>query len=464
MTWLRLLMILILLSCLLIVISLVVYMFVRSDELNDIAEDGTLNPLYGHDTPYLSESPHADDLSNMSIQQLNEVLQSLIRDQTNTSSNGDTNETNTDQSRSNNLLNMIMNRRALDEKSIETYKGTGSGIVLCTSGGDKVAATFVQLEIIRKNHHCDLPIEIWYRAKSLDDAMIERLNSSYKNICVRHIDTVANVVVYSDNSMRALACLYSQFQKLLLVDENVIFLRSPSQIFRIQQIDEEEQKEQKERKEQKEQDDSEITNAHAIFWHDHWRLRDSAQCWKLLNDDQKSLIHYPFGQSGALVFMNKAYCVRPLHLCSLINYQLHSQLHRLFPGPYNRCDRDTWHFSWLVCNRKPYFIPQRPGVIGTRDSNGNFLGQATLLYNAEGDSIAYQYLNQNWLLQYESSTMYLQTQQDLSNEQGSISPTTYETETDHHVYIQKFNHQWETRVKQILSEYHSQQKNELIES
>jgi hypothetical protein len=395
-----------------IVLSLVVYMFLRPNEMEEIADDTPLNPLYGYETPFITDAIEEDRLNQMSHSELRRFFNAIVNANRSAAMTPQPSEENDSEqtARSNRLLQQVLSTSA--QSPDNTLVGSGKGVVICSSGGFNITSTIVLIRLLRNEYQCKLPIEIWYRDQCIDEDIKLKLNEMFTHVCIRHINTVTSVTVHNTTAMKPLACLYSQFRHILLIDEHVLLLRRPDELFDVLYTEENDDEEEKE----EEEEDA----FHSLFWHDHWELDSNALCWKMLTEDQRSHVHYEYGQNSGLVLLDKSKCLSALYLCSQLNITLHSQLHRLFPAPYNKTDRDTWQFSWLARDMTPNFTGMRPGIIGQRNSNdGSFIGNATLLFNVQGDPLALQYLNNNW---YTTGHFGLnEVQRFADSQRGSVS-------------------------------------------
>ena len=137
----------------------------------------------------------------------------------------------------------------------------------------------------------------------------------------------------------------------------------------------------------------------AVFWPDHWPLDRKARCWKLLTEEQSNRMTYNTTQESGQILVDKRYCLSALSVCGKINVQLHSQLKRLFPEPFNNGDKDTWHFSFLSANTPFLMIPHRPGCAGTRDTSGQYTGTTVLQKDQSGEVVFLHKMRAKWATQ-----------------------------------------------------------------
>jgi NACalpha-BTF3-like transcription factor len=82
------------------------------------------------------------------------------------------------------------------------------------------------LENLRKNLHCQLPIEIWYRTQleeSLKEQILKLENISFMNVN----NFVSNSEKWNVESLKALMMFYSEFQEMILFNDNVLFHLDP---------------------------------------------------------------------------------------------------------------------------------------------------------------------------------------------------------------------------------------------
>lgn len=238
--------------------------------------------------------------------------------------------------------------------------GEGDGIVVCAGGYMYGTCAYVLIKRLRQQG-CTLPIEVWHRHDEMGDEMQKLFEDL--SCDVRNIDAVSSTFIDSRFAIKPMAMIHSKFQRVLMLDADNLTLYDPSRLF-------------------------DMLDEHpAVFWQDNWPLDRKAACWKLLKSSQGERVNYPNAQDSGQLLVDKVKCAKALFLCGRINLQLHSQLSRLFPEPFNQGDKDTWHFAWLCTDTPYYMIPHRPGGVGRRDASGQYIGNAMVHYDKMGQPL-----------------------------------------------------------------------------
>ncbi|KAI8895740.1 mannosyltransferase putative-domain-containing protein [Globomyces pollinis-pini] len=113
----------------------------------------------------------------------------------------------------------------------ESYKG--SGLVICM-GNEQVRYALVTLEIIRKVFKFELPIEVFYMgdndlSKENQETIKEKI-SDVKLVDITKLFDM-NTITIGGWAIKPFAVLASSFEKVLMMDSDVIFLQSPQTLF-----------------------------------------------------------------------------------------------------------------------------------------------------------------------------------------------------------------------------------------
>lgn len=264
------------------------------------------------------------------------------------------------------LLNMLTSQAGNQQGEPQNI-GEGDGIVICAGGFTYGTCGYLLVESLRR-HGCTMPIEVWYRNSEMSSEMqklFEDMDCTYRNI-----DQVTSVTLTNRFSIKPLAVYHSKFQRVLLLDADNLAVKDPTPLF-----------------------SALSQTSPAIFWPDNWPLDQKAHCWNALTTNQQQKITYHYAQESGQLLVDKAHCMKALQLCGRININLHSQLDRLFPAPFNKGDKDTWHFSWLVTDTPFYMIKHRPGSVGQRDQTGQYFGTGMIQYDLESEA---QFIHGCW--------------------------------------------------------------------
>lgn len=239
---------------------------------------------------------------------------------------------------------------------VEREHGSGRGIVICAGGFEYGTDALVLIQLLRKRG-CELPVEIWHRTDEMCLEMAEEFTKL--NCTVRDIDAISSISFPNRFAIKPLAVYYSAFQQVLLLDADNICVADPvEELF-----------------------DLLSETQPAVFWPDHWPLDKNALCYKTLSSDQLAKLTQTLTQDSGQLLVDRKFCMKALSVCVKINVQLHSQLKRLFPEPFNGGDKDTWAFSWIKTNTPFTMISNRPGSAGIHDAQGQYVGTTLVQYD-----------------------------------------------------------------------------------
>lgn len=251
--------------------------------------------------------------------------------------------------------------------------GSGNGIVVCAGRFEYGTDALLLVRMLRKQG-CQLPIEIWHRNDELSAAFVAAFEA--ERCTVRNVDAVSGVSFANPFAIKPLAVYHSAFQKVLLLDADNLPVKDPTYLFEML-------------------NETQST----VFWPDHWPLDRKARCWKLLSDAQVAQMTYTNAQDSGQLLVDKSKCLKALAVCARVNVQLHSQLKRLFPEPFNHGDKDTWHFAWLSTSTPFTMMPGRPGGAGAKDHTGQYIGHTVVQYDLQSDPIFLHKMRAKWASQ-----------------------------------------------------------------
>lgn len=347
----------------------------RPTEINELAGEPALGELrIGHSqgeyVPRLhipsNLSENEQRINSMTVPELEQELLRIVQGEDHslsTMEEDDDEESQEGDERAVRLLSTVTNTSRGVPRTVESAaNGEGRGIVICAGGFTYGTCAYILLRGLREQG-CDLPVEIWHKNDEMS-AEMQNMFESFQDVEVRNIEQVASLSIGSPFAMKPLSVYYSKFQQVLLLDADNITVDNPIHLFDLLHED-----------------------TPAVFWPDYWPIDRNASCWNILTDDQKDRMTYIFTQDSGQLLVDKKYCLNALSLCCKINVQLHSQLKRLFPKPFNEGDRDTWHFSWLATDTPFRMISQRAGGAGTRIDNGEYIGNTIVQYDINGTPV-----------------------------------------------------------------------------
>jgi alpha 1,2-mannosyltransferase len=270
--------------------------------------------------------------------------------------------------RSTQLLSAISQTN--DAVPIDRPVGTGRGIVICAGGFEYGTDAFVLVKLLRKKG-CSLPIEIWHRTNE----MCPEMHNVFEELqcTLRDIDAVSSITFPNRFAIKPLAVYYSAFAQVLLLDADNITICDPEYLF--EQLSE---------------------TQPAIFWPDHWPLDKNALCYKTFTDEQVAKLTHTLSQDSGQLLIDKNFCMKALSVCMKINVQLHSQLKRLFPEPFNGGDKDTWNYAWIKTNTPFVMMPHRPGGVGVNDGQGQYIGTTLVQFDINHQPVFLHKLRSKW--------------------------------------------------------------------
>jgi alpha 1,2-mannosyltransferase len=270
--------------------------------------------------------------------------------------------------RASQLLNQVT--QTVEGVSIDRSVGEGKGIVICAGGFEYGTDALILVKLLRK-HGCTTGIEIWHKT---DEMCAEMANAFVQMNCiVRDISAVSSITFPNRFAIKPLAVFHSSFQQVLLLDADNISVGNPERLFDM--LSEEQP---------------------AVFWPDHWPLDKHALCYKTLTNEQVAKLTHTMAQDSGQLLIDKKYCMKEISVCIRINVQLHSQLKRLFPEPFNGGDKDTWNFAWIKTNTAFTMIPHRPGGVGTLDAQGQYIGTTLVQFDSTHKPVFLHKMRAKW--------------------------------------------------------------------
>jgi len=236
---------------------------------------------------------------------------------------------------------------------------TGKGIVM--SGGEgHVLQALANLEVIRRLHGSELPVEFWH-AFELSDAHCEAL--AQRGAACRELVVPG---VYPKWQTTLPAIMSSSFRDVLWIDTDITPLFPPDLLF----------------------DTEAYLREGALFWPDLWGMGCMSWgqtawphhvAWHLLKLTHNSSDYHCYQEHEAgHLLVNKERHWRPLCLANYLGSRDFFQ--RVFHGY-----KDVFRFAWLKLNASNWYGSVRPGIVGGWLPNGQYMPMGLVHFWPSGD-------------------------------------------------------------------------------
>ena len=221
-------------------------------------------------------------------------------------------------------------------------KSDSKGIVICT-GNNHFRFTLVALKSLELIGN-ELPIEVVYSTSN--DLSIEnrqKLEQSFPTIRIVDLSTTSmndEVLKLRGWEIKPFAVLASQFQHVLLMDADVLFLEKPSILF----------------------ENSFYLKTGTLFFYDRVHLSDETIRWirTLLSQNNTQPLPQRTQESGVVLIDKRRVLLGLLSTCKLNDHQeRNSVTYRHLYG-----DKDTWWLGFHIIEMPYSFIPTLTGSIG----------------------------------------------------------------------------------------------------
>lgn len=286
------------------------------------------------------------------------------------------------------------------EETEHSLIGEGIGIVVCAGGFVYGTCALVQIQYLREEVKCTLPIEVWHRNGEMPDGLREAL-LEYQPLEVRNVDQICSFAFQSGYATQPLACYFSKFQRILCVDADNLIVSDPTTL--LQQADDQD-----------------------IFWPDYWPTERNALCWQSLTEAQKQGLHrIRWTQESGQVLIDKSRSLRALDLCCKIHVQLAVHLKRLFPGPRGGTGQDVWQYAWLATDTDYTMTSIRPAGAGTRAHTGQYLGTTIVSFDHNHDPMFVHKTKGKWPTQTDRP-QWTEVHEFVHDKAGSVNPFTHQ--------------------------------------
>ena len=265
---------------------------------------------------------------------------------------------------------------------------SGRGIVI-SGGGSYLPSTYIAIKSLR-HFGCQLPIQLWHLGQR---ELPEVLCPLFKNLGVELIDSFEVQKKYPFKNLggwqnKPFAIVHSPFKEVFSFDADNFALKDPTFLFDLPQF----------------------KKYGAIFWpdfisdeHQYWNIKPKA--WDILNLTPQTDAELEAGQ----VLINKEMCWR--EIIGVLHMNENSEFY------YEHCsygDKDTYTFSWALCNREFYKIPHRPILLEDMirvhfdpDRDGLFQHSRKWVFptgkNPRIASYQHEDMSKEWLREFEAA-------------------------------------------------------------
>lgn len=212
---------------------------------------------------------------------------------------------------------------------------TGRGIVTAI-GGRHIASGWVCLTLLREEHGCRLPIEVWHLG---DVDFPPHLRRLFERFDVTFVDGTVVARQYPMQeltgwTLKPLAIAHSRFAEVLWIDADNVPLAEPTYLF----------------------NDPRYRRSGAIFWADIRQVNPYNPIWRICNLEPPEAPEWESGQ----VLLNKRHHWRALQLT------LHFNAWSTFYFRYVLGDKDTFHLAWRILDAR-FDTPDVPPVAATNE-------------------------------------------------------------------------------------------------
>lgn len=193
-------------------------------------------------------------------------------------------------------------------------------------GGKYIASAWVGLTLLRDEHQCMLPIEIWYLG---DDDFPPHLRRLFERFNVTFVDASElpgpqPLRQMAGWELKPFAILHSQFAEVLWIDADNVPLRDPTYLF----------------------DDARYQQTGAVFWPDIRPANPYNPIWPICNLTPPAAPEWETGQ----IVLDKRRCWPALNLT------LHFNNWSDFYYRYVLGDKETFHLAWRILDA-PFSMP-----------------------------------------------------------------------------------------------------------
>jgi alpha 1,2-mannosyltransferase len=226
----------------------------------------------------------------------------------------------------------------------------GAGIVICAGGVNYFTCCWVLVNMLRKEHKCKLPIQVWYVGNEMTQEVIDSLKELDVS-CHNFLDHEENFEM-KGYMLKPLAIKLSSFKEVLYLDADNVPVKDPEFLFQA----------------------TEYKGFGAVFWPDFWQTSDDNQIWKIIESKPIAMKEQESGQ----LLINKEKCWKELNLAVYFNRNSFVYYNLLLG------DKDTFRFAWLALKSNFYFINHEVSSCGYISSYGKFLGHTMVQYTPDG--------------------------------------------------------------------------------
>ncbi|MCB0706619.1 MAG: hypothetical protein KDC34_14995 [Saprospiraceae bacterium] len=198
-------------------------------------------------------------------------------------------------------------------------KYEGRGIIIVGGGNTYFPCAWVCINVLRKIHQCQLPIELWYLGKEEMPGVWEEKLSGLDVQCIDLYEVIGETQV-KGYVAKPLSIIHSQFEEVLFIDADNVPIKDPAFLFEYEAYQE----------------------LGAYFWPDYGRLASYQPIWSVCNVPYQN---EPAFETGQMV-INKRKSWEALQLTDFYNQ------HSDFYYQYLLGDKDTFHLAWRRLGQK----------------------------------------------------------------------------------------------------------------
>lgn len=246
-------------------------------------------------------------------------------------------------------------------------KFSGRGLVFSAGGETHFTNLWVNLCLLRRVHHCTLPVEVWHFGKGEMNASMATL---LQELGVRVVNGEAFARDLPGNrwrgfALKSLAIIHSGFQEVLFLDADSHPVRDPSFLF----------------------EERAYRWTGSCFWPDIWRTNPESKIWEALGLD---FVDEDEWETGQLV-IDKSRCWRALKLVEHLN--------RHFTYYYQHVygDKMTFYAAWKKLDQ-PHAMTCHPAKLASTPAYRMLLNQ----YDFDGEVLFQHRTGCDWSLADET--------------------------------------------------------------